>query len=71
LADQTYKPCALDTFWEDTAFRLDHSERPHGMIHPARPDLQGHPELISRSVHYSEWQPRLEKIDLEWLRSSP
>jgi len=21
LADQTYKPCALDAFWEDTAFR--------------------------------------------------
>jgi len=41
------------------------------MTHPARPDLQGHPELISRSVHYSEWQPRLEKIDLEWLRPSP
>lgn len=24
-----------------------------------------------RTIHYSEWQPRLEKIDLEWLRPSP
>ncbi|WP_133510134.1 hypothetical protein [Candidatus Thiosymbion oneisti] len=67
LADQTYKPCALDAFWEDTAFRPDHSERPYGMTCPARSDLQGHPELISRSYRYSHWQSRLEKIDLEWL----
>ena len=67
LAGQTYKPCALDAFWENTSFRPDHSARPHGMTCPARPELQGHPELISRSVAYRDWQPRLEKIDLEWL----
>ncbi|WP_089728150.1 hypothetical protein [Candidatus Thiosymbion oneisti] len=70
LADQAYKPCALDAFWEDTSFRPDHSERPYGMTCPARPELKGHPELISRSYSYSDWQSRLEKIDLEWLEPS-
>ncbi len=71
LAGQTYKPCALDAFWENTAFRPDHSEKSYGMTHLARPELKGHPELISRSYRYSDWQSRLERIDLEWLTPSP
>ncbi len=70
LDGRTYKPCALDAFWENTSFRPDHSEWPHGMTHPARSDLKGHPELISRSYPYKGWQSRLEKIDLEWLEPS-
>jgi len=50
LADQTYKPCALDAFKTDTAFRPDHSERPYGMTCPARPDLRG----CTRSYLYAK-----------------
>jgi len=70
LADRTYKPCALGAFEADTAFRPDHSTKPYGMTCPARLDLKGHPELISRSYRYSDWQSRLEKVDLEWLQPS-
>jgi len=61
LAGRTYKPCALDNFRENTAFRPDHSERSYGMTCPTRPDLQGHPELISRSYRYSDWQSQFRE----------
>lgn len=67
LAGQTYKPCALDAFEEDTWFRPDHSDKPYGMTHPTQPGLNGHPELISPSVPYSKWQSRLKKIEVKWL----
>jgi len=58
LAGRTYKPCALDAFETDTGFRPDHSAKPYAVTCPVKPELKGHPELISRSYRYSDWEDR-------------
>nr|VFK53263.1 MAG: hypothetical protein BECKTUN1418F_GA0071002_101814 [Candidatus Kentron sp. TUN]VFK54066.1 MAG: hypothetical protein BECKTUN1418E_GA0071001_102014 [Candidatus Kentron sp. TUN] len=49
-----YKPCALDSFQEETRFRPDLGDVPFGRTVPADSDLVGHPELISQSFSYHE-----------------
>nr|VFK78251.1 MAG: hypothetical protein BECKSD772D_GA0070982_101019 [Candidatus Kentron sp. SD] len=49
-----YKPCALDSFKEETLFRPDLSDASFGRTVPFNPNLVGHPELISESFPYKE-----------------
>jgi len=54
IPEPLYKPCALDSFQEETRFRPDLSNAPFGRTAPVDPGLVGYPELISKSFPYQE-----------------
>lgn len=66
-----YKPCAVDAFIENTPFRPDFSDDPHGWTFPTRPGLAPLPEVISKSVLYLELDSGNARVTLTLLPFSP
>nr|VFJ71262.1 MAG: hypothetical protein BECKFW1821C_GA0114237_102626 [Candidatus Kentron sp. FW] len=52
IPEPLYKPCALDSFGEETRFRPDLGSAPFGRTAPTGPGRISRPELISRSFSY-------------------
>ncbi len=70
LEVEFFKPTSLEGFGPETLFRPELSEAPYGRTEPVDEELEGRPEIVSRSFRYDDLREELP-VEVRVLNFKP